>query len=206
MIRRSHGPRRFLLVVCHPVPGSLVRSAADVVVESLQAQGHEVRVLDLDTDGFDPVVGAQEWRDRDQGVPEALASHVDGLRWCTDLVLAYPTWFGGFPAMLKGWFDRVWGKGVAWDLDRGRAMVPRALLRNIKGIWVVTTHGSSKSVNMLQGEAGRHFVYRTLRLTCARLCRVRWVTFYGNDRASDEDRRAYLDKVRSTFSGVGDKS
>jgi NAD(P)H dehydrogenase (quinone) len=194
---------RYLVVVCHPVPSSFLRAAAEVAVESLRAGGHEVRVLDLDAEGFDPVLGAEEWREREHGVPTSLASHVEGLRWCTDLVLAYPTWFGGFPALLKGWFDRVWGKGVAWELDSDRtggAKVPRPLLGNITRIWVVTTHGSTKALNALQGEAGRHFVRRTLRLTCSRFCRVRWVAFYGNDGASDDDRRAHLERVRTAFS------
>ncbi len=193
-------PRRFLVVIAHPVPDAFVRAAGVLAVESLRSGGYEVDVIDLDADGFDPVLGAVEWASRHEGVPASLARSVDALRWATDLVLVYPTWFGGFPAMLKGWFDRVWGKGVAWDLRPG-STIPKPLLRNITRIWVVTSHGSSKVMNMAQGEAGRQFVLRTMRLTCARFCRVRWVAFYGNDSATKSDHLQYLDRVRSTFSG-----
>jgi NAD(P)H dehydrogenase (quinone) len=199
-LTKSLAGRRFLVVFAHPVPEAFVRTAGTRAVEALRLVGAEVDVIDLDADGFDPLLGAAEWAARHDGVPESLSRSVDGLRWATDLLLVYPTWFGGFPAMLKGWFDRVWGKGVAWDLEPGRS-TPKPLLRNITNVWVVTSHGSSKVMNMVQGEAGRQFVRRTLRLTCARLCRVRWVAFYGNDSATDSDRREYLDHVTSVFSG-----
>jgi NAD(P)H dehydrogenase (quinone) len=193
--------RRFLVVMTHPVPDSLLRSAGLRTVDALRAGGHEVDVLDLDQECFDPVLGAQEWAARNDGVPASLARSVDALRWATDLVLVYPTWYGGFPAMLKGWFDRVWGKGVAWDLSPGRP-IPKPLLRNISRVWAVTTHGSTKPMNMAQGEAGRQFLRRGIRLTCARLCRVTWIAFYGNDSATESDRKAYLDRVTSVFSRV----
>jgi NAD(P)H dehydrogenase (quinone) len=196
--------RRFLVVICHPVPNSFVRVVSSRAIESLHANGHEVDVIDLDDLQFDPVVGETEWKARDLGVPQALNRHVDALRWATDLVLVYPTWYGGMPALLKGWFDRVWGRGVAWELAAGRA-VPRPLLRNIGHIWILTTHGSSKRMNVVQGEAGRQFVRRTLRLTCSPVCRTHWISFYGNDVASDADRRAFLERVGQCFDRVGQR-
>jgi NAD(P)H dehydrogenase (quinone) len=193
--------RRFLIVRCHPVSGSFLLGAADRAEASLREGGHECRVIDLYAEGFDPVLGREEWGSRHLGVPDSLRAHTDALRWASDLVLAYPTWYGGTPAMLKGWFDRVWGKGVAWDLAVG-ASRPTPLLTHIRNVWVVTTHGSTKALNMVQGEAGRHFMLRTLRLTCSRRCRVRWVAFYGNDTASATDRADYLERVSRRFASV----
>jgi NAD(P)H dehydrogenase (quinone) len=191
--------RRFLVVVSHPVESSFVQAAAERVTRAVAKLGYELRVSDLYAKGFDPMLGADEWATRHDGVPESLASYVADLRWATDLVLVYPTWFGSPPAMMKGWFDRVWGKGVAWDLPSGAA-TPRPLLSNIARVWVVTTHGSPKWVNMVQGEGGRRFTHRTLRLTCSWRCRVKWLAFYGNDSATAADRSAYLDRVESSFS------
>ncbi len=175
---------------------------ASRAIASIKVNGHEVDVIDLDAEGFDPCVGEVEWKNRDSGVPESLARHVDALRWATDLVLVYPTWYGSMPALLKGWFDRVWGRGVAWDIAPGAA-VPRPLLRHITNIWVLTSHGSSKRMNMVQGEAGRQFMLRTVRLTCSRRCRTRWVAFYGNDLATNADRQAFLDHVVQQFAKIG---
>jgi NAD(P)H dehydrogenase (quinone) len=193
--------RRFLIVRCHPVPDSFLLTAVDRAEASLRGRGHDCRVIDLYAEGFDPVLGRDEWQQRQQGVPESLRAHTESLSWATDLVLAYPTWYGSTPAMLKGWFDRVWGKGVAWDLPPG-ARRPTPLLRNIRKVWVITTHGSPKAMNILQGEAGRQFMLRTLRLTCSLRCRVRWLAFYGNDGATAVDRVDYLDRIGRRFAAM----
>jgi hypothetical protein len=53
------------------------------------------------------------------GTDPSIASYADDLQWCDTLVLVYPTWWSGQPAMLKGWIDRVWVNGVAWTLPDG---------------------------------------------------------------------------------------
>jgi NAD(P)H dehydrogenase (quinone) len=193
--------RHVLVVMCHPVPTSFVRAAGERAVSALRASGHEVEVIDLDSLQFDPVLGRSEWATRHAGVPDELSLHVDALRRATDLVLVYPTWYGSMPAKLKGWFDRVWGRGVAWDL-RQNARSPRGLLVNITHLWVVTTHGSTRLTNRVQGEGGLRFVRRAVRLSASPLLRTKWVAFYGNDRADDAARAAFLDRVERVFSSI----
>jgi NAD(P)H dehydrogenase (quinone) len=191
--------RRFLVVRAHPLPESLVNAAGNRAVAALRLGHHEVREIDLYADGFDPVPGRDEWRHRRDGIVPELAHYGDSLTWATDLVLVYPTWFGTHPAMLKGWFDRVWVEGVAYELKPG-ARAAKGILGDISSISAVTSHGSSKAMNMVQGEPGKHFMSRSLRLLCSPRCRVRWIAFYGNDAASDGDRTAYLDRVEQHFS------
>ena len=98
-------------------------------------------------------------------------------------MLVYPTWWSGQPAMLKGWIDRVLGLRCRVDPAGWRhALRPR--LRNVRRIVVVTTHGSSKLVNAIQGEGGKRTVTRALRLLCHRRCRTTWIALYGVDRVS----------------------
>ncbi len=193
--------RQFLVVVCHPLPDSFVRAAGQRAVKALRHGGHKVSEIDLDAEGFDPLLRADEWASGLGQLPDALAPHEAKLRSATDLVLVYPTWFGGMPALMKGWFDRVWRRGVSWDL-RSETARPHGLLRNITRVWVVTSHGSNRRVNFAQGESGLRFVRRTLRLSCSPWLRTRWIAFYGNDSASDEDRRAFLERVDSVFTGL----
>jgi NAD(P)H dehydrogenase (quinone) len=180
--------RRVLKVIAHPVPTALVRSGGDAAETALRHAGHEVRVIDLYADNFDPVVSRAELQRR-KGDPlsDVVRVHTESLQWATDLLLVYPTWYGNPPAMLKGWFDRVW-------MD--------CSLRNITNIWVVTSHGSPKYMNMVAGEGGKKLIERVLRLQCSRLCRVRWVAFYGNDTATQTDRVAFLERVARRFSQV----
>jgi NAD(P)H dehydrogenase (quinone) len=60
---------------------------------------------------------------------------------------------------------------------------------------VVTTHGSPKWVNMLQGEPGKRIYGRHVRSLCSPQARVRWIALYGIDRCDDAARAAFLDRV-----------
>lgn len=186
---------RTLVVFCHPDPGSFVAAVKERAVEVLRAAGDEVRVTDLYAEDFDPLFSADERaRHLEVGAHPTVAQHVVDLQWCSQLVLVYPTWWSGQPAMLKGWIDRVWVRGAAWDLPVGENRV-RGRLRNVRRIVAVTTHGSSKLVNSVQGEAGKRVVTRTLRAVCHPLARTRWIAMYGVDVATDAQRRVFLDRV-----------
>ena len=149
-----------LVVYCHPDPASFVAAARDRVLAALDRDGHVVRLTDLYAEGFDPCFDAHDRRTHlEPGTAPALQRHADDLRWCEALVLVYPTWWSGQPAMLKGWIDRVWANGVAWTLPAGSNRL-RPLLANVRRIVVVTTHGSSKVVNALQGESGKRVATR----------------------------------------------
>lgn len=188
---------KVLVIHCHPDPDSLVAEAHRRVLAGLARAGHEVRDRDLYAEGFDPLFTAEErQRHLDPGPAAGLEDHVADLRWCDTLVLVYPTWWSGQPAMLKGWFDRVWVRGVAWELPEGANRL-RPLLRNIRRIVVVTTHGSSKLMNALEGEAGKRTASRSLRLMCHPRCRMSWWPFYGVDTSTETARRAFLERVEA---------
>lgn len=183
------------MVFSHPNPESFVAHLRDQVVRGCTEAGHEVVVDDLEADGFDPVLSAEEHaRHLVPGAHPSLDRYVEHLRWCDTLVFVHPTWWSGQPAMLKGWMDRVLASGVAWDLPAGANRL-RPRLRNVRRIVTVTTHGSSKLVNALEGEAGKRTASRSLRVLCHPRCRTSWWAFYGCDRADDEQRTAFADRV-----------
>jgi len=166
------------------------------VVATLERHGHDVRVTDLYAEGFRPELSDWE-RQHHLDPPDAkpdLARHVDDLRWCDTVVLVYPTWLSAQPAMLKGWIDRVWISGVAYELPEGGNRI-RPLLTNVRRLVVVTTHGSSKFVNSLQGEPGKRIVTRSIRLMCHRWARTHWIALYRMDRCDDRRRKDFLDQV-----------
>ena len=187
--------RRALVVYCHPSPTSFVASARDRVVAGLDFSGAEIRLTDLYGEGFRPELSADEHATHlDAGVDPSIASHAENLMWCDTLVLVYPTWWSGQPAMLKGWFDRVWASGVAWDLPEGaNRLAPR--LRNVRKVVAVTTHGSPKKINMVEGEGGKRTITRSLRAMCHPLCHTSWLALYNIDRCSESERLMFLDRV-----------
>lgn len=196
---------KVLVLFAHPSPGSFVGHLRDVVLEGLTSNGHDVRHHDLVAEGFDPVFTADE-RLTHTGDPveklvrhPELREHVEALQWCEALVLVYPTWWSGQPAVLKGWFDRVLMCGVAWQLPDGAARI-EPLLTNVRRLVIVTTHGSPKWVNALQGEPGKRTALRSVRLMFGLRCRTSWVAAYGLDRAGAERRLRFERRVRRAVS------
>ena len=193
---RARKPQNMLVVFCHPVRDSFVGACLDRTVAALEVSGHAVRVVDLYADDFQPALSLQErqtYKDPIDTKTE-IVGYVKDLQWATGLVFVYPTWFGAQPAMLKGWFDRVWVDGVAYRLPtKPGLLIPG--LRKIRSLTVVTTHGSGKFMNALQGEPGKRVALRGLRSLCARRCRTRWIAFYGNDRSDDTARTSFLARV-----------
>lgn len=191
---------RVLVIYCHPDPGSLIAAARDRALAGLTIGGHDVRQTDLYADDFRPDMTTDERRTHaEPGVASDLQSYADDLQWAEALVLIYPTWWSAQPAMLKGWIDRVWVAGVAWELPDG-ANVLRPLLTNIRRIVVVTTHGSSKILNALEGEAGKRTVTRSIRAMCSKRTRTTWCALYGVDTSTLGRRTKFLDKVEQTLS------
>ncbi len=186
---------RALVVYCHPLEDSFVAAARDRVLAGLASGGAEVRFTDLYADGFDPAFGAAERANHlVAGTDPSLSSYAADLQWCNTLVLVYPTWWSGQPAMLKGWIDRVWVNEIAWTLPDGANRL-RPALRNVRRLVAVTTHGSSKFINAVEGESGKRTLTRSLRTMCHPLARTTWLACYGIDTSASAERSAFLDRV-----------
>lgn len=97
-----------LWVLAHPDPQSLNARMCRTGVQALRDEGWEVEVSDLYADDWDPVL-VQE------GEPDVVPEQ-DKLRRADLLVLQFPLWWYGMPAMLKGWVDRVFEAGFAYDV------------------------------------------------------------------------------------------
>lgn len=184
---------KVLVVHAHPDSDSFDHALLERVTSGLRAAGHEVRVRDLYADGFDPRLTMEEKRGHlaPPHTKPHLAEHFDELRWCDALVFVYPTWWGSQPAVLKGWIDRVWACGVAWELPEGAKRL-KPTLHNVRRITTFTTHGSPWRVNALQGVPGRRIANRSLRLICHPLCRTRWIAMYSMDSSTPRDRERFL--------------
>jgi NAD(P)H dehydrogenase (quinone) len=184
-----------LVVHCHPDPDSFTAAARDRAVAALRERGDDVHLTDLYAEQFNPVLRADERASYFEPGPDpSVADYTADLQWCEQLVLVYPTWWSGQPAMLKGWIDRVWAKDVAFDLPPDSNRV-HARLRNVRRIVAITTHGSSKWINVLEGEVGKRTMTRTLRAVCHPLVRTTWIALYGIDTASEKRRLAFLDRI-----------
>lgn len=190
-----------LVISAHPTNESFVGTLRSAVLEELVQNNHEIRHHDLYAEEFNPVFSSYERlnhvgdiEEKLQNLPD-LRTHVKDIQWAEALVLVYPTWWSGQPAILKGWIDRVLMNEVAWVLPEGANRI-RPLLTNIRKIVVVTTHGSTKFVNALEGESGKRTAFRSIRLMFNKRTRCHWIGLYALDHIPHEKRGALVTNVR----------
>jgi len=126
---------RVLIVYAHPEPASFNAALRDAAVDVLRAAGHEVTVSDLYAQGFDAVAGPADVVSRQNeavfnlGMEQMHAAQagafapdvqaeLDKLLAADLLILQFPMWWFSMPAILKGWVDRVFAFGAAYDFGR----------------------------------------------------------------------------------------
>lgn len=195
---------RLLFVHAHPVPESFNTALLAAALETARAQGHDVRLIDLHGEGFNPVMSAEERRGytEDVPIPADLVQHVEALQWAEGLILVYPTWWYAQPAILKGWMDRVWRPGIAFTLhEEGQRLRPA--LANIRLIGVITTFGSPWWFwTFLMGAPGRKIILRGLRFCTNARTRTFWLGLHAIEERADLARRRYIDRVRTRIGRI----
>lgn len=184
-----------LAVLAHPSRNSFDARVFTEVLASLREGGHEVRVLDLYGDGFEARLSEPEWR-TNSDVPEnrkPVEPLVLDLEWAEALVLVFPTWWSGMPAILKGWLDRVFLPGVAFDLAEDGPI--RGKLTRIR-VWAsITTCGAAPLQVLALFDPVRVHL-RALRLAVARQAKPVFLRLYRMDSVGESEKAAFLAKVR----------
>ena len=202
-----------LLVHAHPEPASFNGAMRDTAVRVLAEQGHAVDVSDLHAMRFDPVGGAHDFTDlqdrnffryqREQRnavatrtfAPE-LQAEIEKVRCADLLLLQFPLWWYSLPAILKGWIDRVFAMGFAYDIGRTFDNGP---LAGRRAMVAVTTGGLESSfaagaLNPPIDEILFHIHYGMFRVTGMQVLPP--FVAHGVVRISDEQRSALLDRYR----------
>ena len=218
---------KILLVWTHPVPESYSAALRDAVLGALRSlNGTEVELLDLYTSGFDPKapeVPVSNPADQPDPHPPAdtaspssssqpaepaevsdtvaqssiIVEHRQMLLAADALVFVHPTWWDGLPAMLKAWLEHLLPDALDNDEAQDAA---REITGHITDIVAITTHGSSRRVNFIQGRAGRLLLLKSLRSLCHHSCRTKWIALYSIDRATDQKRRKFLTQAATQAS------
>lgn len=192
-----------LVVIAHPLEDSLCRALARHAVDTLAAAGHEVTVEDLYANGFEPAMTVTERRG--YGAAKADTSMVAGevarLEAAEALVLVFPTWWFGMPAILKGWFDRAWLPGVAFDHATATTPMKPRLTRLRKAL-AITSLGSPWWVDLfvMRRPVRRVLKGGTLR-GCAPQCDFRMLSLHGAETVTGKQVAAFKTKIEGALSG-----
>ncbi|MBD0415080.1 NAD(P)H-dependent oxidoreductase [Oryzicola mucosus] len=211
-----------LIVYAHPEPTSFNAALANHSAEALRADGHEVVISDLYADDFNPVAGRHDFStvadpDRfhyqsEQALAASKGSFSDEIRREQErvlaadlLVLQFPLWWGGPPAILKGWFERVLAYGFGY-VDGAR--FDTGLFKGRRALLSVTTGGTTARFGPegVYGEVDR-VLWQTQRLTLQYMGYTVEEPFiaYGTPRIGDEGRKGYLDNLASRLLDIASK-
>ena len=185
-----------LVLYAHPVETSFNAALHRLIVERLTAAGHSVDDLDLYAEGFDPCLSRPErlaYHDP-RGAADPADPYVRRLLAADALVLSFPVWNYGYPAILKGFFDRVFLPGVSFKLVDGKV---RPSLHNIRKVAAVTTYGGSRFRACLMGDPPRKIVNRMLRATVKPGAAVSYLAHYSMNLSTDRSREKFAGKVAS---------
>ncbi|MCI5078290.1 NAD(P)H-dependent oxidoreductase [Oricola sp.] len=185
---------RVLVLHAHPVAESYNGFLHGLIVERLKAKGHDVDDCNLYAEDFDPRLTREErlaYHDIGPNI-EPVKGYVERVQAAEALVMSYPVWNFGYPAILKGFFDRVFLPGVSFKMADGKV---KPCLHNIRKVGVVTTYGGSRLRAVLVGDPPRKSVNRVLRAIVKPAAPFTYLAHYDMNRSTDETRQRFITKV-----------
>lgn len=127
------------IIFAHPWHGSFNKAILDAITKKLDAEKKEYTVIDLDKDGFNPVLTEAELAvySKGQHLDPLVGNYQEILKGADEAIIIYPIWWSGMPAILKGFFDKVLLVNFSHNYENG--WTP---LLDIKKTLVVTTSQS----------------------------------------------------------------
>jgi NAD(P)H dehydrogenase (quinone) len=132
---------KYLIVYAHPSPKSFNHALLEAVTDKLKKSGHEIAVRDLYNTNFKPALEGADFVALGKGQPlNDVAEEQRHVKWADKIVFIHPVWWFGMPAILKGYIDRVFSKGFAYDYAKDGL---KGLLTGKSVIVFNTTGGSA---------------------------------------------------------------
>lgn len=190
---------RCLIVTAHPLANSLCQTLANTASDVLRERGHEILREDLYAQEFSPALTAAERGAYYQSSYDIASVQAQAKNLCEAeaLVLCFPTWWFGFPAILKGWFDRVWAPNVAYEhaSDLG-AIKPR--LNQLKKVMVITSLGSPWWIDRFIMRQPVKRVLKTAILgTCTPQAKFEMLSIYNSEKLSSNQVKNFQKRIAS---------
>jgi NAD(P)H dehydrogenase (quinone) len=190
---------RILIVFAHPLETSFVSALHARVVEILRAGGHIVDDLDLYAEKFDPVMsreGLLRYININANTRE-VEGYVQRLLAAEALVLIFPVWFDGLPAIMQGYFQRVFLPGVSVRIDEAGLFHPN--LRNVKRMAAVCAYGESRRDVAAKGDPPLRFVRDNVGALIDPKGRFEYLALYDMNFTRAPRRAAFMKRVIRAF-------
>lgn len=192
---------RTVIVFNHPYEKSYCRAILTAITKGLQKAHHEVDLMHLDHDGFNPAMSGADLKAfiAHRAVDPLVIDYNERLKKADHLIFIFPIWWDIMPATTKGFIDRALLPGVVYDHHpRGFGLVP--LLKNLKSITIITTMNKPKIlyaliIGNLIRKAMLKSVFRTMGYK-----NVHWISFTSVKRVSHQKRVKWLNDLENKFS------
>jgi NAD(P)H dehydrogenase (quinone) len=205
---------KVLIVFAHPEPKSLNGSLKDVAVQALRENNHEVKVSDLYDMGFKATLDRKDFLnlqnpDRFNPITEQLhAAQTDGfapdikaemekIEWADLLILQFPIWYGGMPAILKGWMERVFASGFSSDMFQGK-IYDKGLMKGKKAMLSFTTGGAEENyyMDLPDKDPASLLPVITMNLKFSGFEVLKPFVIFGAIMLSEEDARKHFEEYK----------
>ncbi|MGG4207015.1 NAD(P)H-dependent oxidoreductase [Paenibacillus jamilae] len=199
-----------LIVFDHPYTGSASEniphnrsfSAALLAAtkKGLRASGHNIDLIDLHKDGFNPVMSSSDlasWRKKEVMDP-LIADYQQRLLKADHIIFIFPIWWEGMPAMSKGFLDKVFAKGIVYSEPKPGSLF-KCLLPNLKGASLLTVMATPTFIyRWLFGNPITKMVFRgTFRKMG--INSLKWYSYSGMEKLTLEQREMHLKKTEKLF-------
>jgi putative NADPH-quinone reductase len=197
---------RTLIVYNHPREGSFCSAVREAVENGLKTGNHEYKVIDLDRDGFDPVMREKDLKafvtagrigeDGLEEVDPLVLRYMKMMRWAEQIVMIFPIWWMTTPAMTKGFIDKVIFPGIVYKMEGGKLV---SKLSSLKQVTIITTMNTPSEVyhdifgNSLEGSLIKG-TFNQIGIHD-----IRWISLNMVKQAGDEKRWVWLDEIETEF-------
>jgi len=189
-----------LVIIASHSKNSFNNAIKEKAVASLKEKGHEVAVRDLYELNFSPVLTASDFEKLHSGnLPEDILKEQEYVSWAEKIVVIYPVWWTGMPAILKGYFDRIFLFGFAYKIDKTGVV---KLLEGKEAL-IFSTSGMPKDLYESMG------MYKAMNLTSdtgifdfVGIKVKKHIYFPSITSVKDEERASYLDEVKNEINNL----
>ncbi|EOP73902.1 NAD(P)H-dependent oxidoreductase [Bacillus cereus] len=206
-----------LIIYAHPEPKSFNGALKDLAVSELTSLGHQVKVSDLYAMNFKAVADSNDFIQQENkeflkyAVEQKQATKTNNfsadiqaeqekLLWADFVIFQFPLWWYSTPAILKGWFDRVFASGFIYSRDERYDTGRKAMLS--------TTTGSPKHAYTPYGMDGDmhekilyHINHGMLYFSGLEPVEpfIAWTPSHN-----EEDRKRYLEEYKKRLQNISD--
>lgn len=193
---------RVAIIFNHPYEGSYCNAILETVSKGLRKANHEIDLIHLDNDQFNPVMTSSDlkaFRDKSPVDPKVL-EYKEKLEKADHLIFIFPIWWELMPAMTKGFIDKVIFPGVAYDYTNKENTRMKPLFNKIKGVTVITTMNTPKLLyRLFFGNAIKKALILGTFWKIGYKNR-KWISFNNVKKVSQEKRIKWLEGLETRFS------